>query len=81
MARYTSEKAAEMVGGRFNLVLVAAQRARELKNGSPQRVQGTDATFNVTALREIEEGKYTFQDYLKKLHKREKGQRDEYFPS
>jgi DNA-directed RNA polymerase omega subunit len=72
MARFTSEKAAEMVGGRFNLVLVAAQRSRELKNGAMQRVEGKDATTNVTALREIEEGKYTYQDYLNKLHKKER---------
>jgi DNA-directed RNA polymerase omega subunit len=72
MARFTSEKAAEMVGGRFNLVLVASQRSRELKNGATQRVEGKDATFNVTALREIEEGKYTYQDYLNKLHKKER---------
>jgi DNA-directed RNA polymerase omega subunit len=72
MARYCSDEAAKMVGGRFNLVLVASQRSRELKNGAMQRVEGKDATFNVTALREIEEGKYTYQDYLNKLHKKER---------
>jgi len=75
MARYTSEKAAEMVGGRFDLVLMASHRARELKNGHVKRVEGTDATAVVTALREIEEGKYTKQEWLNSLPKKIKGQR------
>ena len=72
MARFTSERAAEMVGGRFNLVLVASQRSRELQHGAAQLVDGQDATTNVTALREIEAGKYTYLDYLKKLRKKER---------
>ena len=32
-ARYTSEEAANMVGNRFDLVLIASQRVRELKRG------------------------------------------------
>jgi len=32
MAKVTSEKAVEQIGNRFNLVLAASQRARELKN-------------------------------------------------
>jgi DNA-directed RNA polymerase omega subunit len=75
MARYTSEKAAEMAGGRFDLVLMASQRARELKNGHVQRVEGKDATAVVTALREIEEGKYTKQEWLNSLPKKTKGQK------
>jgi|GEM_PF-4129808 DNA-directed RNA polymerase subunit omega len=77
--RLTSELAVEQVGNRFNLVLVASQRARELKNGSMPRVAEAGKTFISTALREIEEGKYTFKDYLNKLPKKRKGQRDEYF--
>ena len=78
MARYTAQAAAEAIGNRFNLVLAAAQRSRELKNGSMPRVEGKDASFNVTALREIEAGKYTFQDYLSKLHTKKKGRKDEF---
>lgn len=73
MARFTSEDAVEKIGNRFDLVLVASQRARELKNGSMPKVQGKDASTTVTALREIEEGKYTKKDYLSKLHCKEKG--------
>ncbi len=74
-----------MFGNRFDLVLGASQRARELKNGSLQRVEGKDASPTITALREIEEGKYTRNDWLTKLRSNElnkkKGHRDEYFPT
>lgn len=77
MARYTSEKAAQMFGNnRFNLVLGASQRARELKNGHMQRVEGKDATAVVTALREIEQGKYTVKEWLETLPRKKKGHRD-----
>ena len=79
-SRLTSELAVEQIGNRFNLVLVASQRARELKNGSMPRVAEAGKTFISTALREIEEGKYTYKDYINKLPKKRKGQRDEYFP-
>jgi DNA-directed RNA polymerase omega subunit len=59
-SRYTSEDAVAKVGNnRFNLVLIASLRARELKNGSPAKVpnQGMQATGPMlTALREIEGG-------------------------
>jgi DNA-directed RNA polymerase omega subunit len=77
--RLTSELAVEQIGNRFDLVLVASQRSRELKNGSMPRVAEAGKTFISTALREIEEGKYTYKDYLNKLPKKRKGQRDEYF--
>ncbi len=73
MARISAEKAVEMIGSRFDLVLVASQRARELKNGSLPRTNNPGHSTTVTALREIEEGKYTKQDYLSKLHRKEKG--------
>ena len=79
-SRLTSELAVEQIGNRFNLVLVASQRARELKNGSMPRVAEAGKTFISTALQEIEEGKYTYKDYINKLPKKRKGQRDEYFP-
>jgi len=72
MARISSEEAVDQVGNRFDLVLVASQRARELKNGSMQRVDGKDASPTITALREIEQGKYTKAEYLTKLKKKEK---------
>ena len=70
MAKISAEKAVEMIGSRFDLVLVASQRARELRNGSAPRISNVGYSPTVTALREIEEGKYTKQDYLNKLHKK-----------
>lgn len=72
MARISSEKAVEIIGNRFDLVLVASQRARELKRGSMPKTDNPGQSVTVTALREIEEGKYTKLDYLKKLHGKDK---------
>jgi len=81
MSRLSSEKAVEMIGNRFDLVLAASQRSREIKNGSIQRVDGKDASPNTTALREIEAGKYTLQEWLSKIPRKKKGYKDEYFPT
>ena len=78
MARVTSQAAVEAIGNRYDLVLAASQRSRELKNGSMPKTSNVGSSHNVTALREIEEGKYTFQDYLNKLHTKKKGHRDEF---
>jgi DNA-directed RNA polymerase subunit omega len=68
MARITSQRAAEAVGNRFDLVLIAAARVRELKkNYMPKVVCDNDAI--VTALREIEEG-HVGREYLKKIFNR-----------
>ncbi len=58
------EGAVEQIGSRFDLVLVASQRARELKRGSTPKIK-TDNGPIVTALEEIEQGLYTQEDYLK----------------
>ena len=64
MARITSHKAAQVYGGIFDLVLGASQRARELARGDTANVKSKNGPV-VTALREIEEGKYTKADYMK----------------
>ena len=66
-ARYTSEEAALMVGNRFDLVLIASQRVRELKNGH-RSLLNTKAGPVVTSLQEIEAG-HVGRDYLKRLRK------------
>lgn len=66
MARVTSQKAAEMIGNRYDMVLIASLRARELKRGHLPKVLSTNGP-QVTALREIEEG-CVGRDYLKKIH-------------
>ena len=44
------------IGNRFNLVLAATQRARELKRGHRKLTSGTDGPI-ISALKEIEEKK------------------------
>lgn len=77
MARISSEKAVEMIGNRFDLILVATSRAREISNGSMPKIKSENGPL-ITALREIEEGLVTKTDYLKKLHKDKKGKKNEY---
>ena len=64
------EGAVEQIGSRFDLVLVASERAREIKRGSTPKVQCDNGAV-VTALEEIEQGLYTKEDYLKKLRNKE----------
>lgn len=65
MARITSQRAAEMVGNKFDLVLIASLRARELRRGYQPKVLCDNGPI-VTSLREIEEG-LIGREYLKKL--------------
>lgn len=74
MARYTSERAVEQVGNRFNLILIASLRSRELKRGHQPLIQSSSGP-NVTALREIEEGKIGVE-YLLKIRKKKKNSYD-----
>ena len=57
MARVTVQDAVEKIGNRFDLVLVAARRARQMQVGGkdPLVPEENDKT-TVIALREIEEG-------------------------
>jgi DNA-directed RNA polymerase subunit omega len=64
MARLTSEKAVEAVGNRYDLVLIAARRARELTHGWRSTIDSKNGPV-VTALREIE-AKKIGRDYLLK---------------
>jgi len=64
-ARYTSEEAAIAVGNRFDLILIASQRVRELRNGHRAKLT-TKAGPVVTALEEIEAG-LVGREYLKRL--------------
>ena len=67
MARITSQAAVEQIGNRYDLVLIASLRARELAKGHLP-MASKKGSFNVTALREIEEGKVG-RNYLEKLKK------------
>ena len=56
MARVTVEDCLENIDNRFNLVLVAAKRARQLANGKEATLDWENDKPTVLALREIAEG-------------------------
>ncbi len=62
MARVTVQDAVEKIGNRFDLVLVAARRARQIQTGGKDAlVPEENDKYTVIALREIEEGLITSQ--------------------
>jgi DNA-directed RNA polymerase subunit omega len=65
MARITSEVASIKIGNKYEMILIAAVRARELKRGDARLVAKENKAL-VTALREIEEGKIG-REYLRKV--------------
>lgn len=65
MARISSQRAAEAVGNRYDLVLIAAARVRELRKGHRAKILSRNGAV-VTALTEIEEG-HVGRDYLKRI--------------
>jgi DNA-directed RNA polymerase subunit omega len=80
MARVTVEDCLEREDNRFALVVLAAQRARQLMKGSAPLVQSKNRAA-VTALREIAAGKVHYDRpshdavviYIEELNKREFG--------
>lgn len=56
MARITVEDCLEVVDNRFELVMMAAKRARQLANGAEAHVDWENDKATVVALREIAEG-------------------------
>lgn len=57
MARVTVQDAVEKIGNRFDLILTAARRARQLQtSGKEPLVEPENDKPTVIALREIEEG-------------------------
>lgn len=65
MARHTSELAARQVGSKYDLILIAARRTRELRHGHAPYVPHDGDNETVIALREIEQG-HVGRDYLLK---------------
>jgi DNA-directed RNA polymerase omega subunit len=63
----TSQVAVSMVGNRYDLVLIAAQRARELSSMN-QTKSVAQLGSSLTALKEIEQGQVG-REYLLKLAK------------
>ena len=73
MARVTVEDCIEKVENRFDLIIAASQRAREISNGVQIEVEKDNDKNTVISLREIGDGVITFDDlkerYLKSLQK------------
>jgi len=59
MARITVEDCLEQVDNRFNLVLIASKRARQLSHGKEPKVDVEHDKATVIALREIASGLVT----------------------
>lgn len=67
MARVTVEDCLKIVPNRFELILMAANRARELEKGEPAIIKVKNPEKStVMALREIASGKFT-EEKLKQL--------------
>jgi len=62
MARVTVEDCLDKVANRFELVLIASKRARQIANGAEPFVPWDNDKPTVVALREIAEG---FMDQIK----------------
>ena len=71
-----NEQCVENVGGnRFNLVLIAAERSREIKRQNKDSDKREHVYSAITALAEIQQGKIG-EDYLRKLKFKEHGNID-----
>lgn len=66
MSGYSNQGANDKIKNQFELVLVAAQRARELRKGAKPKVNCKNGPA-VTALKEIEAGLHTKEDFLKTI--------------
>ncbi len=73
MARVTVEDCIQKIENRFELIIAASQRAREISNGVQIEVDKDNDKNTVISLREIGNGAITFDDlkerYLKSLQK------------
>jgi DNA-directed RNA polymerase omega subunit len=67
-AGLTSQAAAEAIGNRYDLVLVAARRVRELRRGDSAKIEENRHGAVVTTLLEIEQGKVGLEYLLKEPH-------------
>ena len=57
MARVSIEDCLEKIDNRFDLVLLAAERTKQIMKGAPSLIESRDNKEVVTALREIAAGK------------------------
>ncbi|MBP3687748.1 MAG: DNA-directed RNA polymerase subunit omega [Alphaproteobacteria bacterium] len=67
MARVTVEDCVEKIPNRYELLLVAAQRAKDIAAGSPIKVERDNDKNSVVALREIAEDLADIEELQKSL--------------
>ena len=67
MARVTVEDCIDKIPNRYDLVMVAAQRARDISSGAPLCVERDNDKNSVVALREIAENRVSIEDLQKSL--------------
>lgn len=67
MARVTVEDCVEKVPNRYELLMVAAQRAKDIESGSPLLVDRDNDKNSVVALREIAENRVSIENLQKSL--------------
>ncbi|WP_457668090.1 DNA-directed RNA polymerase subunit omega [Thiolapillus sp.] len=77
MARVTVEDCLDHVDNRFNLVLLASKRARQLENGVEPLVPWDNDKPTVVALREIAAGLITNQTIDEQVESKEESIDDE----
>lgn len=58
------ERCVENAGGRYDLVIAAAQRLREMKRRARET---NDFVTPIDALKEVESGTFSMSDYLSKV--------------
>jgi len=75
MARITVEDCLEVVNNRFELVLMATKRARQVAKGAQANVVGDNDKPTVIALREIAERKVD-QSMIDEIDKQEKEKKE-----
>jgi len=76
MARITVEDCLEHVDNRFNLVLLATKRARQLANGVEPLLPWENDKPTVVALREIAAGLITVDTVDNQLNQEEEGENE-----
>ncbi len=83
MARVTVEDCVDKIPNRFDLVMLAAQRAREVSSGAPLNVERDNDKNPVVALREIAEDAVDLDDLreglikgLQKVHEMDEPEED-----
>lgn len=67
MARVTVEDCIDKIPNRYELLMVAAQRAKDISSGSPLTVARDNDKNSVVALREIADGTVNIEELQKSL--------------